>query len=181
MRKYLAAILVLLMTASIALCVQKVGEWIKYTSPEGRYIVSLPTQPKLSTQEAATANGEKFPQFMASVIEPEIAFFVSYFDFVPGTIFSADAARDGMVKAVNGTLISESAITLGGYPGRELKVVTRGKEPAAATVEYMVHARLYEAGKRVYVLQFIFPRRLEGEALAGKATKYFDSFQVLKN
>ncbi|MCA1606439.1 MAG: hypothetical protein LC775_13440 [Acidobacteria bacterium] len=179
MRKHFAPILLLLMTASIALSVQKLDEWIKYTSPEGRYIVSLPAEPKLATQQASTANGEKFPQYMASVIEPEIAFFVSYFDFVPGTIFSADAARDGMVKAVDGTLMSESAISLGGYPGRELKVLTRGKQPAS--VEYMVHARLYEADKRVYVLQFIFPRRLEGEALAGKANKYFDSFQVLKN
>lgn len=189
MRKYFAALLLLLISASLALCFQKLGEWIKYTSPEGRYIVSLPAQPNLTTQQASTADGQKFSQHLASVTEPgDVAFVIGYFDSVPGTIFSADAARDGMVKKINGTLISDSAISLSGYPGRELKVVTKpaSAEPAGevkdgAAVEYMVHARFYEADKRVYVLQFIFPRRLESEALVGKATKYFESFQVVKN
>jgi hypothetical protein len=189
MRKYFAAILLLPMSASLALSIQKPDEWIKYTSPEGRYSVSLPAQPNLSTQEATAADGQKFPQYLASVVEPgDVAFMIGYFDSVPGTIFSADAARDGMVKRVNGTLISETAISLGGYPGRELKVLTtpapaqpaEGEKPAEA-IEYIVRARFYEAGKRVYVLQFIFPKSLEGDALAAKATKYFDSFQVVKN
>jgi hypothetical protein len=189
MRKYFGAILLLLMSASFALSFQNPAEWITYTSPEGRYIVSLPAQPTLSTQEATTADGEKFPQYLASVVGAgDVGFLVGYFDKVPGTVFSADAARDGMVNKINGTLISENAISLGGYPGRELKVSTKpAPEPPAAgekpaeTVEYIVRARFYEADKRVYVLQMIFPKSLENDALAAKATKYFDSFQVVKN
>ena len=189
MRKYFAATLLVLISASLTLSVQKPDEWIKYTSPEGRYSVSLPAQPTLGTQEATTADGQKFPQYLASVVEPgDVAFMVGYFDKVPGTIFSADAARDGMVKRIDGTLISEAAISLGGYPGRELKVLTTpapeppaaGAKPAEA-VEYIVRARFYEADKRVYVLQLIFPKSLDNDALAAKATKYFDSFQVVKN
>ncbi len=189
MRKYFAATLLLLMSASLALTIQKPNEWIKYTSPEGRYTVSLPAQPKLIMQEATAATGDKFPLYLASVVEPgDVAFIIGYFDNVPGTIFSADAARDEMVKGIRGTLISESAISLGGYPGRELKVLTKpapaepaeGAKPAEGR-EYMVRARLYEADKRVYLVQFISPKSLESDALAAKATRYFDSFQVVKN
>lgn len=35
--------------------------------------------------------------------------------------------------------------------------------------------------KYTYVLQLISPSSLDSEALAAKATKYFDSFQVVKN
>lgn len=189
MRKYFAAILLLLLSASLALGIQKPDEWIKYSSPDGRFTVSLPAQPNLSTQEATTADGQKFQQYLASVVESgDVGFVTGYFDSVPGTIFSADAARDGMVKRINGTLISETAISLGGYPGRELKVLTKpapaesvpGAKPGEA-VEYIVRARFYEVDKRVYVLQVIFPKSLESEATLAKATKYFDSFQVVKN
>jgi len=189
MKKCVAGIWLLLMSASLAVGIQRAGEWIKYSSPEGRYSVSLPAEPKLATQEATTADGQKFAQYLASVVElGDVVFIVGYFETVPGTIFSADAARDGMVKQINGTLISETAISLGGYPGRELKVLTtpapaqpaEGTKPAEG-VEYMVRARFYEVEKRVYVLQFILPKSLEGDALNSKATKYFDSFQVVKN
>jgi hypothetical protein len=189
MRKCVAAILLLMISASLALSIQQPDEWIKYTSPEGRYSVSLPSQPRVSTQEATTADGQKFPQYLASVVEPgDVAFMTGYFDTVPGTVFSADAARDGMVNRINGTLISETATSLGGYPGRELRVSTKpapaapaeGGKPAEA-VEYIVRARFYEVAKRVYVLQVIFPKSLESESINAKATKYFDSFQVVKN
>ena len=175
------------MSASLALSIQKSDEWIKYSSTEGRYRVSLPAQPTLRTQQATAATGEKFSQYLASVIEGDVAFMIGYFDSVPGTIFSGDAARDEMVKRFNGTLMSENAISLNGYPGRELKVLIlapvktgEGAKPAEA-VEYILRARLYEADKRVYLVQFIFPKALESDALAAKATKYFDSFQVVKN
>jgi hypothetical protein len=188
MTKFIFAILLLLISASFGLSIQKPDEWIKYNSPEGRYTVSLPAQPNLSTQEATSADGQKFPQYLASVVEPgDVVFLTGYFDNAPGTIFSADAARDGMVSRINGTLISENAISLGEYPVRELKVLAKPAAPQSAevakpdAVEYIVRARFYEVDKRVYVLQMIFPKSLESEALNAKAAKYFDSFQVVKN
>ncbi|MDQ2974564.1 MAG: hypothetical protein M3R69_04020 [Acidobacteriota bacterium] len=189
MRKYFAATLLLLMSAALALSVQKPDDWIAYTSPEGHYSVLIPAQPTLSTQESTAANGEKFPQYLASVVAAgDIVFMIAYFDTLPGTVFSADAARDGMVKAIKGTLISENAITLGGYSGRDLKVLTTPTPPPPAEgtkpaepVDYIVRARFYEADKRIYVVQLIFPKSLENGPFAAKATKYFDSFQVVKN
>ncbi len=177
MRMCVVGILLVLMSSSVALSIQNTSEWIKYSSAEGRYTVSLPAQPTLSTQEATTADGQKFPQYLAAVTEPgDVAYMTGYFDYVPGTIFSADAARDGMVKRVNGILLSEKTISLGGYPGRELRVSAK---PDGGT-EYIIRARFYETEKRVYVLQFIVPKSLESDVTEVKGIKYFDSFQVVK-
>ncbi len=189
MTKCITAILLLLLSASLALSIPKPDEWIKYNSHEGRYTVSLPAQPNLSTQEATTPDGQKLHQSLASVTEAgDVAFVTGYFDLDVGKIFSADAARDGMVKQINGTLINETAISLGNHPGRGFKVLAKAPAGAFAegekppeTVDYIVHARFYEVDKRIYILQVIFPKSLESEATNARATKYFDSFQVVKN
>jgi hypothetical protein len=175
MRKAALTILFLLLVASLASAVQAPG-WITYNSAEGRYTVSLPAQPKLGTQESATADGQKFLQYMASVQQPDVIYLVGYFDHVAGTTFSADRARDGMVSAVKGTLVSERVISLSGYPGRELKVAAK-----LDTSDYIMLAKLWDTETRVYVLQVVYPKSAESEALKTNAAKYFDSFQILKN
>lgn len=188
MRKCVAASILLFVTASLTFSVQN-NDWLTYTSAEGRYSVSLPAKPTLSTQDATTADGLKFVQYLAMVVgTDDVAFLVCHFDGLPGTVFSADAARDGMVKRINGTLISESAISLQGFPGRELKVLTTPATPPPAEgakpaepVDYIVRARFYEADKRIYILQIIFPKSLDNEETAAKASKYFESFQIVKD
>lgn len=176
MRKYFAAILLLLMSASLALSIQKPDEWIKYTSPEGRYSVLLPAQPKVGTQESATADGEKFTQYKAAVSDGNVVYLIGYFDHIPGTTFSLDKARDGMVGAIKGTLLSESAVSLGGSPGRDLRVSAKGSDGT----EFLVRARFYDVDKRVYVLQFIIPKVEDDSASAEKTARFFDSFQATK-
>jgi hypothetical protein len=177
MKQLVLALLVwLLVNTGSAFGLQGSSEWVKYDSSEGRYSVLLPRQPKIATQEAATAEGEKFSQYTASSSDASAVFLVGYFDYVPGTTFSLDKARDGMVQAVKGTLVSEGPISLSGSPGRELKVSATG----ADGVEYLVQARFYDMGKRVYVLQFIIAKAADDSASATKAAKYFDSFKVVK-
>jgi hypothetical protein len=187
MRKLFDSIVLFLLSASLAFSVQRSANWIIYNSPEGHYVVSLPHQPKVTTQESTTADGEKFPQHLASVVEADgVVFLVGYFDVLPGTIFSADVARDSMVKSVSGRLIKDSAISLGEYPGHDLHIAlkfpaaTPAVEPASE-VEYYDRARIYEAGKRIYILQVVFPRALDSDALTARVEKYFDSFQLVKN
>jgi hypothetical protein len=175
MRKAPLTILLLLFIASLAYAVQETA-WITYSSAEGRYNVSLPEQPKLSTQESATADGQKFLQYMAKVQQSNVIYLVGYFDHVPGTTFSGDRARDGMVSAVKGTLVSERTISLSGYPGRELKVAAKFEN-----TDYVLLAKFWDAENRVYVLQVVYPKSSESEALSKNAAKYFDSFQILKN
>jgi len=176
MKKLATAILVLLMGATVAMSVQKPGEWIKYTSPEGRYSVMLPAQPTLGTQESATADGTKVTHYRATVAEVNRLYLIGYFHHAPGTTYSFDNARDGMVAVVKGTLISESVISLAGYPGRELKISGKGREGT----ELLIRLRLYDVDNRVYILQFIIPELEESSTNAENSVKFFDSFQVTR-
>ena len=101
---------------------------------------------------------------------------VGYFDVAAGLTFSFDNGRDGMVAAIKGTLISEKAISLGGNPGRELKISATGNDGT----EYIVRARFYQVGSRG--LRGATDRRqVGGGPIAdAKSVKYFDSFQVTK-
>jgi len=174
MYRAIASVWFLLICAAVALGVQN-SNWINYKSAEGRYSISLPAQPKLSTQESATADGQKFPQYMATIRDQDAIYLVGYFDHVPGTIFAADRARDGMVAAVKGTLVSERTISLSGYPGRELKVAAKSE-----STDYIILAKFWDTENRVYVLQVVYPKSDEGESINTRAAQYFDSFQVLK-
>src|SRR6185503_4490286 len=174
MRKALAPIFLLLICAAVAFAVQE-STWINYTSAEGRYSVALPSQPEVASQESTTPGGTKLTQYKATVVKESTVFMVGYFDYVPGTTFSLDKARDGMVSGVKGTLLSESVISLAGSPGRELKVVTNTEG-----TEFVMRARVFDLDRRVYVLQFIVPKSDEDSTSATNAAKYFDSFKVLK-
>jgi hypothetical protein len=175
MPQLLPALLTLMLINGLSLFgIQDSTEWVKYNSAEGRYSVLLPTQPRLIAQEATSADGEKFPQYMASAADARAVFLTGYFDHLPGTTFSLDKARDGMVQAIKGTLVSESPISSGGNPGREIKVSMTG----ANGVEYLVQARFYDVDKRVYLLQFIIAKANDDNVSAAKAKRYFDSFNL---
>jgi hypothetical protein len=157
---------------------QSSREWIKYTSLAGRYSVSLPGEPKLSTQEATSADGQKFPQYLASVVDAgNMAYMTGYFDSLPGTIFSLDAARDGVIRQIKGTLLDDTVVKLSGYAAREFKISATGEDGNI----YLVRARFCEIDKRVYLLQFIVPKSIESKTVTAQGTRYFDSFQVVKN
>ena len=50
MKRLVVAVL-LFVTTGVGFGFQVSGGWIKYNSPDGRYSVLIPTQPKLTTQE----------------------------------------------------------------------------------------------------------------------------------
>jgi hypothetical protein len=185
MKNLITGMVLLLLCASFAFSVQEPAKWIDYASTEGRYNISLPVQPTLKTQESTTADGEKFPQYLAIAADAQLTFLIGYFDVMPGSTFSGDLARDAMVKKISGKVLSESPITLGSYPGRDLKVALSLSIPAAdgrpaSQIDYVDRMRMYEANKRIYILQAFYPKAMEAE-VGAQVSKYFDSFQVVKN
>jgi hypothetical protein len=172
--KRASAVLLVLMTAALPFSLQGQTEWIKYNSPEGRYSVLLPGEPKITTQEAAASTGEKFAQYMAASEDSIAVYMVGYFDVAPNMTFSFEKARDGFLAAVKGTLLSEKVISLGGYAGREANVSANG----GSGIEYLILVRFYQVEKRIYVIQFIVAKSADAAISAGKSAKYFDSFQV---
>lgn len=173
MKKASAAFMVLLVSV-LGIAAQNNGEWIKYTSAEGRYSVSVPQEPKVSTQDTTSADGEKLPQYLASSPDGRGVFMIGYFDYKPPDTFSLDKARDGMVKAMQGTLLGEDTVSLGSSPGRQLRLLAK----AADAEEFIVRARIYDVATRVYVLQCIFPKAEDGLVVVEKCGKFIDSFKV---
>ena len=149
--------------------------WLSYTSPEGRYSVSLPTQPKLESQQASNDEGLKFTQFMATSMSKKAVHMIGYFDLGENVDYNLDKGRDGLVSGVKGTLVSESAISLGGYPGRAVRVSAK----AGDGEDFVSQARIYLVKNRVYVVQFLSLSVNTNEPeVVEAAKKYFDSFSI---
>jgi len=174
MRRIATAFFILLSAAAALGAQGAAGEWVKYTSPEGRYSVRLPKEPTLSTQDTTAATGDKLKQHLAQATDSNSLSMIGYFDYTSALSFNFDRARDGMVDAVKGTLLSERAVSLGGNPGREVKV--SAKLPAGPDV--LVRARFFNVAGRVYVVQFMFLKSNDTPALAEKCEKFLDSFKV---
>lgn len=168
--KILAACLIL-MSATLASGFQT--EWVRFAPEEWRCSALMPQQPTVKSQEAAAATGTKFTQHLAQASDADSVYMISYFDYPTDLLFSLDKGRDGMVSAVNGTLLSETSISLGGNPGRELKVATTSNG-----VDLLIRARFYNIGNRVYVLQHMTTKANDTPAITAKTTRFFDSFKV---
>ena len=147
---------------------------LRYTSAEGRYTVSLAEQPTLSTQQISAPDGSPVTQYMAMAGDATTTMMIAYFDYSGDVVFNLDKARDGMVKSINGILVDEHSMSLGGAPGRQLKIAARTQQG----LEFIDRARFYDVRPRVYVLQCLSQKSLDSEAIAEKCEQFFDSFRV---
>lgn len=149
-------------------------KWFTYTSPEGRYSISMTEAPKLTTQNSTGASGDAFVQYMAAVSADPAYLMVGYFDYPQGVTFSLDAARDGMVNSLHGNLLDEDSISLGGSPGRAIKIAAK----TDAGVDFIDRARFYDINRRIYVVQCLVPVNNEGAKAIQICNQFFDSFRV---
>lgn len=151
--------------------------WSTYRSAEGRYTLLLPATPTLSRQEGTASTGEKIPQYLATATDPETqwAYLAGYFDVSPTQTYTVAKGRDGMLKAVNGTLISERAISLGGYGGLDVTIAMQ-----SGGIDYIGRVRFYQVDRRIYLIEAIIPKSAFSQSDAVVA-KFLDSFQVLRN
>lgn len=147
---------------------------LRYTSPEGRYSVLLPAQPTLSSQQISAPDGSPLTQYMAMASGNMGLVMVAYFDYAADVVFSLDKGRDGMITAIKGTLLDEHSISLGGAPGRQIKISAKTEQG----MEFIDRARFYDVKPRVYVLQCISPKSLDSAAIAERCEQFFDSFRV---
>lgn len=147
---------------------------LRYTSPEGRYSVLLPAQPTLSSQQINAPDGTPMTQYMAMASGNMGMVMVAYFDYAADVVFSLDKARDGMVTSIQGTLLDEHSMSLGGAPGRQVKISAKTEQG----MEFIDRARFYDVRPRVFVLQCITPKSLDSAAIAEKCEQFFDSFRV---
>lgn len=146
----------------------------RYISEEGRYSVMFPNEPKLSSQNITSPTGEPMIQRMAMAAGADSLFMVGYFDYGTGIIFSLDKARDGMIESVKGVLLDEQSISLGGAPGRAIRISGRTDDG----LEFINRARFYDISPRVYLLQCMVQKSQDSPAAAERCEQFFDSFRV---
>jgi hypothetical protein len=106
--------------------VQTPTEWIKFNSPEGRFSVLLPHEPKF--ESIAASGSDAVTNYRYSDIENGYGFICEYFDVEStGSDVQAflDVTRDGIVRGAGATKLGEEKISLKTYPGRELQMGSR--------------------------------------------------------
>jgi hypothetical protein len=150
--------------------------WVQFSSPDGRYSVRLPQQPALSSQLTTDSNGVKLPQYLAQAADSDSLYGAVYFDLLPTSMYSLEAGRDGMVKAANGTLLSEKAISLEGHQGIEFRVLVKN-----AGGDAIIDARVYKVGNRVFSVAHAFTKSSDSPAMAQKTATFFESFKFSAN
>ncbi len=172
--KRLLVLVIVVFGSVFTTAAQGTGEWIRYESPEGRYSVLVPKKPEISQQDTTAATGEKLPQYLASSADGNGVFMIGYFDYAADMTFSLDKARDGMLSSMEATLLGEESISLGGSPGRALRLLAKSTDGR----EFLDRATFYDVARRIYVLQCIFPKDEDGAALNEKCNKFADSFKA---
>jgi len=154
---------------------QKETEWIKFTSPEGRFSVFLQHEPKF--EEVAATETSGVTNYRYSDLESGYGFICEYFDVA--TIGAnpqdfLDVTRDGIVRGAGATKVGEEKISLNSYPGRELQLaftVNEGTEITART-------RIYLVDKRLYSLTFLHVKSMGALLASDLGKKFFSSFEV---
>lgn len=134
----------------------------------------MPGEPRLNTQNVTTPDGAPMTQYMAMVGDGNGMLMIAYFDYGGDVQFSLDKARDGMVNSIGGSLLDEHSISLGGAPGRQIKVLGKTEQG----VEFIDRARFYDVKPRVYVLQCLIPKAMDSPAIAERCDQFFDSLRV---
>jgi hypothetical protein len=135
--------------------------WVKYDSPQGGFVILVPTTPAISNDQHSVASKAKY--FTTTIQWWEVS-----------SGFSMERGRDEYVARLKGRLIEERKVSIGGYPGYEWKVewTYNGKDQLSWT-------RACLTANKVYLLQFFGPRRnFNNQAMIDCANKYFDSFRL---
>ena len=175
-RKALATLL-LLFSAATAYGIQAEPEWVKFTAPKGLFSLQSPHEPKL--EEPPDAKPEEPPHSRFNDFEDGYGFVIEYFEGL--TIGDPekylDGTRDGIVKAINGTLTGQDKITLDGYHGREVSISIT----AANGTVLFVRTRIYLVGTSMFSVSYVWRKDGDPAVRAKMGERYFSSVKIKPN
>ena len=173
--KTLATFLILLST-TLAYGTQTKTEWIRFTSPEGRFSVLLPHEPKF---EAVITDPQvkEVTNYRYTELEDGYGFICEYYDVSStGADLEAflDVTRDGIIRGAAATKVGEDKINLGDYPGRELALAFTVNNATNITAR----TRIFIVGKRLYSLTYMHLKDADTKLALETGTKFFSSFKI---
>lgn len=152
------------------------ASWREFIPEEGRFSILVPRTPRETTETIETEMGT-LDEHTFTIIHGDIAYIVNYGDYPQG-LMNADhyamlnALRDGAVESVGGKLLSERAISIDGYPGREIKV-----KISSSTETVIMQVRIYIVRNRLYYIYTMAP---EARASSPDIKKFLRSFKLLR-
>ncbi|MCU0531245.1 MAG: hypothetical protein MUE76_04035 [Syntrophales bacterium] len=141
----------LLLGMMLALAGCESSPWKDFHSKEGGFSVSMPGTPVEKRQAYHTQAGPVEAHFFTVEADRgSLVYMVVYGDY-PEALMAADdremlldAARDGAVGNIQGTLLGERSVSMGGHPGRELQVLSSDGRLALRMRIYLVKSRQYQ-------------------------------------
>jgi hypothetical protein len=155
----------------------------EYVSPDGRFKIRFPDVPKEFDLQADSKTG---PIVSHTVMHTSnITYWMGYTDhpinFDKADVIKAmlDRARDGGLARVakeDPQILTQTDISVGGYPGRFLRVSLKG--------DAILRFKIVLTGNRLYVLNVGTPKGdpkniAEQEIYEKAANSFFDSFKII--
>jgi hypothetical protein len=174
MRRLFLLIIPLLLATCLSACGTKPQE---FKSGPGKFSV-MTTIPLKETTQDLESEGGKIKLYLFAGQEGNIGYFVSYCDYPPEVAKPdkaeqmLDGARNGAVSNARGKLVSETKVSLGDNPGRELVIDAVSPHELAVTIK----GRLFMVKNRLYQIMVVSPR---GEAGAAGNDAFLKSFKLL--
>lgn len=150
-----------------------IAEWKEYAISPGAFAISMPTPPVIEKHAVETETGLIDTHIILAKTGSSVAYAVVYCEYPQDTLFCRaperylNTASDQMLRKMNGTLISESPIRLGDFPGREIRMTVPNG---------ILHLKLYAVGKRSYQ---IYAVALDDNGSHADARKFLTSFRLL--
>ena len=142
--------------------------WKELSSPEGKFTVDLPGEPKKQSQ---TLPGTAITMHMYMVELSGGAYGVAYAELPPGTPFDYEGAIQGIANSNGGTVTKKTDWTIEGVKGKEVEMsITKPKKGFASVHIVVVNNRLYQ------VLGIGTSASLSDSTVK----KVFDSFKITK-
>ncbi len=174
--RYRAPIFALLSLLPSLVWAQPSSDWKTFRSGPGRFSVRAPGS--LQEESSPQKPGDTLPvNHTFSLSLNDAAYIVTYTDFAPDQVTAANvkailsAARDGGIKNVKGKLVSETSISVSGYPSRDVIASLPLDNNVGGT-----HFRLVLAKSRLYSVIFVGPG---DSATRASVDVFLKSFQVL--
>jgi hypothetical protein len=122
-------------------------DWREVTSRTGRYSVLMPAQPEHARREVVVG-GTTLSLSMASVRKEGLAFGTAYAEIPAGRAQRAEliaAARDALVRNIDGRITADREVRLNGAVGREFFA-----DGSVGGQPMRLAARVFASGSRFY-------------------------------
>ncbi|HEY5293379.1 MAG TPA: hypothetical protein VIJ43_13810 [Burkholderiales bacterium] len=165
-----------LLCAALAACTPEL-DWRELSVPEGRFAVLLPGKARRESRVLNTAAGA-LTMTMYSFSLKQGTMGVAYTDYPAAALApersreQVDAARDALLRNIQGDVRLEQDIGIAGFPGRQ--VYAEGRAGAEGA---LLKARFVVVGSRLYQIAYVGARN--GVAMAD-VDMFLTSFKLLR-